>query len=163
MLITKIKLKRQPWEVFISYTIPHPNSKTGLQDIDLSCKEEPRSQFPNKLDTLLPIVINAIGLDADAWEKGEVIGLSLKHCDDGIGVTITAKCQIGNLFACPTTPYISPDAMGNFENLDKQIMEVIQEAILYINGERMPLPLFDQSNQNSGGLTVLYQGKLGGG
>ncbi|HLO84827.1 MAG TPA: hypothetical protein VK203_07420 [Nostocaceae cyanobacterium] len=159
MLITKVKAKREPCEILIEYILPHPKSQTGLQHISFPCKEEPRNEFYQALDALLPTAIEAIGLDPDQWEEGEIIGVSFKHCDDGIGLTITAKCQIKERFACPTTPYISPDGVPLFEGLQELMLNVITQAIWYIDGARRQGSILQQApaadDLNRGFLGVL--------
>lgn len=138
--ITKVKAKRTADAelITIEYEVAHEKAKDGWFSATFASKEEPREEFYNSMDKLLPLLISAVGLDSDQWEEGQVIGVSFKHTEDNIGITITGKCEINGSYPCPTSPYAI--AQDNFDyNL---VTALQQEAIAYLDGARRQLSLF---------------------
>lgn len=144
--ITKIKAKRGDVEaISIAYVLINENTEDGDISCSLTSKNEALTSFYAALDTLMGTLIESIGLNPDIWEdEGVIIGLSVKHEEDGFGITITGKCEIEGRYSCPTTPYI----MINDSSSDEYgfIKNVMDEAIKYLDGERKTpkqLSMFD--------------------
>jgi hypothetical protein len=137
--ITKIKAKRgESEDILINYNVFDERAKDGFFTSSFPCKEEATYQFYDALDALLPTLMGYLGLDSIWAEKGKVIGVSIKSTDDGLGITITGKCEINGYYACPTTPYfIAPE-----EHL---INDLMRQAIAYLDGARKQQSLFDQN------------------
>lgn len=146
--ITKIKVKRSDSgeDILINYNVFDERAKDGFFTSSFPCKEEARNQFYTALDETLEMFMEALGLDSSDWEEGQIIGMSIKHTDDGYGVTITGKCEIEGRYACPTTPYMILDDEGGNEY--RLIEKVLSEAIAYLDGARRQTSLFGQDPYN---------------
>ena len=131
--ITKIKARRidDAEEITIAYEVFHDKAKDGWFSASFTSKEEARNEFYGFMDELLPILILTIGLDSQWEESGQIIGVSLKHSESGIGITVTGKCEINGAYPCPTSPYVIVH-----EQTHNLIMELQQEAIKYLDGAR---------------------------
>ena len=149
--ITKIKTKRGDTEaISIAYVVVSDRNEEENLNCSLTSKEEARTEFYEGLDRLRIMLVDAIGLDPKIWlEEGQIIGLSIKYQEEGIGLTITGKCEIEGRYACPTTPYL---IINDVESDDYQmIQEIIDECCKYLDGERKHFKqqsLFDQENVN---------------
>lgn len=132
--ITKVKAKRleDAELITIEYQVAHEKAKDGWFSASFTSKEEARSEFYSSMDELLPLLINAIGLDSIQWEEGQVIGVSFKHTEDNIGITITGKCEINGDYPCPTSPYAIAQDTFDYD----LVMALQQEAIAYLDGAR---------------------------
>lgn len=130
--ITKVKAKRlaDAELITIEYEVAHDKAKDGWFSSTFSSKEEAREEFYRRMDELLPLLINAIGLDSIQWEEGQIIGVSFKHAEDQIGITITGKCEINGAYPCPTSPYAIA------EDTYDLVIALQQEAIAYLDGAR---------------------------
>lgn len=141
--ITKIKAKRSESseDILINYSVFDERAKDGFFTSSFPCKEEARNEFYHALDATLVMFMEALGLDACVWEEeGVIIGISIKHIDDGYGITLTGKCEIEGRYACPTTPYMILE--GGCPEYDL-IKKVLGEAIAYLDGARRQKSIFD--------------------
>ena len=145
--ITKIKVKRSESgeDILINYNVFDERAKDGFFTSSFPCKEEARNQFYTALDEMLGMFMDALGLDAEAWEEGQIIGMSVKHTDEGYGVTITGKCEIEGRYACPTTPYMTIDDDSSDEY--RLVEKAMREAIAYLDGARRQTSLFDNPDR----------------
>jgi hypothetical protein len=149
--ITKIKTKRGDTEtISIAYVVVSDRNEEENLNCSLTSKEEARTEFYDSLDRLRIMLVDAIGLNPKIWlEEGQIIGLSIKYQEEGIGITITGKCEIEGRYACPTTPYL---IINDVESDDYQmIQEIMDECCKYLNGERKHFKqqsLFDQENMD---------------
>ncbi len=149
--ITKIKAKRGDTEnISIAYVVVSDRNEEENLNCSLTSKEEARTEFYNALDGLRIMLVDAIGLNPNIWlEEGQIIGLSIKYQEEGIGITITGKCEIEGRYACPTTPYL---VINNVESDDYKLIElVVDECCKYLDGERKHFKqqsLFEQENVN---------------
>lgn len=132
--ITKVKAKRlaDAELITIEYEVAHEKAKDGWFSSTFSSKEEAREEFYRRMDELLPLLINAIGLDSIQWEEGQIIGVSFKHAEDQIGITITGKCEINGAYPCPTSPYAIAQDTFDYD----LVTALQQEAIAYLDGAR---------------------------
>jgi hypothetical protein len=132
--ITKVKAKRleDAELITIEYEVAHDKAKDGWFSATFTSKEEAREEFYGSMDELLPLLINAIGLDSIQWEEGQIIGVSFKHTEENIGITITGKCEINGAYPCPTSPYAIAQDTFDYD----LVMALQQEAIAYLDGAR---------------------------
>lgn len=138
--ITKIKTQRgKKTKVSITYEIPPDGNRSESLTTTITSEEEATSEFYELLDELLPILIETIGLDETLWLDAQVIGLSVKREEQGLGINITGTREINSAYPCPTSPYVI--AKEETENL---IKEIETEALKYVDGKRRQQSLFDQ-------------------
>jgi hypothetical protein len=137
--ITKIKTRRidDAEEITIAYEVEHKKAKNGWFSASFTCKEEARNEFFLLMDQLLPTLIQSVGLDSQWEESGQIIGVSLKHSENGIGITVTGKCKINDAYPCPTSPYVIVH-----EQIYDLIINLQKEAIKYLDGARRQQALF---------------------
>ena len=131
--ITKIKSRRieDAEEITIDYEVAHEKAKNGWFSASFTSKEEALNEFYGYMDNLLPILILTVGLDSQWEESGQVIGVSVKHSENGIGITVTGKCEINGGYPCPTSPYVIVR-----DNTEQDILNLQKEAIKYLDGAR---------------------------
>ncbi|MBI4784510.1 MAG: hypothetical protein HY785_24810 [Oscillatoriophycideae cyanobacterium NC_groundwater_1537_Pr4_S-0.65um_50_18] len=99
--------------------------------------------FQKALDVLLGLVVESVGLDEVAWEKGRVTGVSFKHESlEAIGLTITAQRTLeeDGLGVVVNTPYLKPEYVSGDLHLIKLLLK---EAELCMDGKRAQLNLFN--------------------
>ena len=131
--ITKVKAKRLDAELItIEYQVAHEKAKDGWFSASFTSKEEAREEFYSSMDELLPLLVLSVGLDSIQWEEGQVIGVSFKHTEDQIGITITGKCEINGAYPCPTSPYAIAQDTFDYD----LVMALQHEAIAYLDGAR---------------------------
>lgn len=137
--VTKIKAKRgKTEEITITYEVNNSSAKGGYFTTTLTCNEEAVNEFYTLLDEALPILIQTIGLNEEIWLDAQVIGLSVKHdLEEGLGITITGKCEIDGGYPCPTSPYVIAK-----ESTADLIREIETEALKYVDGARRQQSLF---------------------
>ena len=137
--ITKIKTRRidDAEEITIAYEVSHDKAKHGWFSASFTSKEEARNEFYGFMDKLLPILVQTVGLNSQWEESGQIIGVSLKHSESGIGITVTGKCEINDAYPCPTSPYVI--VHGQIYDL---IINLQKEAIKYLDGARRQQSLF---------------------
>jgi len=137
--VTKIKAKRgKTEEITITYEVNNSSAKGGYFTTTLTCNEEAVNEFYTLLDKALPILIQTIGLNEEIWLDAQVIGLSIKHdLEEGLGITITGKCEIDGGYPCPTSPYFIAK-----ESTADLIREIETEALKYVDGARRQKSLF---------------------
>jgi hypothetical protein len=137
--ITKIKAKRidDAEEITIAYEVFHNKAKDGWFSASFTSKEEARNEFYGFMDELLPILVQTVGLNSQWEESGRIIGVSFKHSESGIGITVTGKCEINGAYPCPTSPYVIVH-----EQTHDLIMELQKEGIKYLDGARRQQSLF---------------------
>jgi hypothetical protein len=137
--ITKIKTRRidDAEEITIAYEVEHEKAKDGWFSASFTSKEEARNEFYDFMDELLPILVQTVGLNSQWEESGQIIGVSLKHSESGIGITVTGKCEINGAYPCPTSPYVIVH-----EQTHDLIMELQKEGIKYLDGARRQQSLF---------------------
>jgi len=137
-LITKIKAKRADnEEILIGYDVFCDRAKDGFFSSIFKCKEEPASQFYDKLDAFLPYLMEFMGLNADIWKKGAICGVNFKYLgeddddDNQMIMTISGKCEIHSSYDCLTcTSFPITPKMQNLVN------DLTKEAIAYLDGAR---------------------------
>jgi hypothetical protein len=137
--ITKVKARRidDAEEITINYEVAHDKAKDGWFSSTFTSKEEARNEFYEALDTLLPVLIQTVGLN-DQWEEyGQVIGVSVKHSESGIGITVTGKCEIDGAYPCPTSPYVIVK-----EQTEREVLKLQELALDYLDGARRQQSLF---------------------
>lgn len=137
MQINKIKIKSKAVEIL--YNLPPASTET--KEVKLSCDEEARREFYDAMNALLIDVIGICGLDGEIWEQGKVIGITLKHSEDGdgYGCVVTAQNTIGEKAVVINTPFVDEIE----EEMEARVEEAIAQAEKYIAGERAQMSLFD--------------------
>lgn len=138
--ITRIKTQRgKKTRVSITYEIPPDDNRSESLTTTITSEEEAASEFYELLDELLPILIETIGLDETLWLDAQVIGLSVKREEQGLGINITGTREINSAHPCPTSPYVIAE-----EETENLIKEIEAEALKYVDGKRRQQSLFDQ-------------------
>lgn len=143
MEINKIKVKDNDIEII--YDLPPQSSSNERKTVKFLCDEEPRVSFFNAMNALLDEAIEFCGLDPDTWSEGEVIGVTLKHSDDGIGINITVQSKINDLAVVVNTPHISSAVVS--DELEERINKLLAESEAYIQGQRSQMSLFDAKEE----------------
>jgi len=138
-LITKIKIRAKDSSL-IAYQRSTDSGEDEICELPFFGQIHP--DFQDALNTLLGLVVQSVGLDEEAWEKGYVSGVSLKHEGlTSIGLTITAQRTLDEgMVAVVNTPYLKPEYVYGELNL---IQALLKEAELCLDGKRAQMNLFD--------------------
>ena len=129
--ITKISISGL--KLTITYQEPNERAKDGFVTSKFDCIEEPSPDFNDALQRFLPALVYGVGLDKSLWGSGEIVGMSFKHTDAGIAISITGTCHVNEGQPTVSCPSYIPEE--NQEILD--VENVLKEAMLYLgSGKR---------------------------
>jgi len=147
-ILSKVKLGKT---IEIHCSVIDPKFTVENRDIKFSSSDKPVEEFVTALNAFVPELILFAGLDEEAWQNAEIVGISFTQAEgDEPGITISGKCRIGEagLVACVTTPYITPSVVGEYASIGSKIANLQRQAIAYIRGERKikQLELLEASN-----------------
>lgn len=137
VIIRKVKITN--FGLMITYDEQQEHGKSD--SVVREGKELARPCFYNAMDALRDDVIKLCFLKREGWNQAQIKSVTLKYTEDGKDCAIALDNTLPNVVISQT---IDLEAHNISKSLAAKIESVIAEAVLYLDGQRAQLNLFNQ-------------------